>query len=253
MMRQTSPLLLALIAALGVGPMAAAESVPRAENGRVDLLTYPPQGLQEPRLVNRGEVAWVETVRPEYAVRLLDDAASRVRPRHGAIIPAGSLLFGMRVTRGYAYCPRIDFNAPVRRVQCLRDFNDDGVFDGGYLTRNSGVNTQFLANIVHALDRIVPVRYEAVEPSDALETSSRIVFERLRGGQAQFSRYVDNERIVTNQACEPLADSPELCSFLGVTLRVEPVGDAIRITLIDSPDIRQLNVVMTNTALPTRN
>ena len=253
MTRQALPLLVVLFAVLAFGPMAAAQPVPRAENGRVDLLTYPPQDLDEPRLVNPGEVAWVEAVRPQYAVRLLGDAPRRIRPEHGAMVPAGSLLFGMRVTRGYAYCPRIDFNAPVRRVQCFRDFNDDGVFDGGYLTRNSGVRTQFLANIVHALDRVTPVPYEVIEPSEQLETTSRVVFERLRDGQASFVKYIDDERIDSKFTCEPLTERPGLCNFLGAILRVEPVGDAIRVTLIESPDIRRLNVIMTNTALPTRN
>jgi hypothetical protein len=253
MTRQTSPLLLALIAALAFSAMADAQPVPRAENGRVDLLAYPPQGLEQPRTVQPGEAAWVETVRPEYAVRLLGDAAARIRPENGAVVPAGTLLFGMRVTRGYAYCPRIDFNAVITRVQCFRDFNDDGVFDGGYLTRHSSVNTQFLANIVHALDRVVPVPYEAVEPSDALETSSTVVFERLRNGQASFRKYIDAERLTSSYTCEPLAENPELCTLFGVTLRVEPVGDAVRITLVGSPDVRRLNLIMTNTALPTRN
>ncbi|WP_417492680.1 hypothetical protein [Maricaulis sp.] len=243
----------ALIAVLTFDPTADAQRVPRAENGRVDLLAYPPQSLDQPRLVNPGEAAWLETVRPQYAVRLLGDAAARIRPEHGAVVPAGSLLFGMRVTGGYTYCPRIDFNAPVTRVQCFRDFNDDGVFDGGYLTRHSSINTQFLANIVHALDRVVPVPYEPVEPSDALETTSTIVFERLRNGQAVFRKYIDAERLTSSYACEPLAENPELCTLFGVTLRVEPVGDAVRITLVDSPDVRQLNMIMTNTALPTRN
>ncbi len=253
MPRRISPMLPALIASLAIGAMADAQPVPRAENGRVELLAYPPQGLEQPRLVNRGEVAWVETVRPRYAVRLLEDAPARIRPEHGALVPAGSLLFGMRVTRGYAYCPRIDFNASVTRVQCFRDFNDDGIFDGGYLTRHSRLNTQFLANIVHALDRVAPVGYEFVEPSEAMETTSRIVFDRVRNGQFNFTKYVDDERMDSTFTCEPLVDEPELCTLLGVTLRLEPVGDAIRIALIESPDVRQLNIIMTNTALPTRN
>ena len=63
------PVTAALIATLAFSAMASAQLVPRAENGRVELLAYPPQGLESPRVVNRGETVWVEPVRPRYAVR----------------------------------------------------------------------------------------------------------------------------------------------------------------------------------------
>lgn len=229
--------------------LSEAQMIRRAENAVVELMVLPPEEVASGQ-VERGGTLWIERSFPVYVARLVDEAPERTRPRRGAPLEAGTVLFGLSVTNGVAYCPPIDFDAPVRRVQCFRDLDDNGTFDGRYLTRSYGIDSQYMAAFVHALDRAPQIAYERLEPTPDMATQSRIVFDGFRRGQPTFRRYLDEQRLETRWTCEPISDAAGTCDLMGVVLRVTSHGnDSISIEVVNAPDVRYLGVESRNTGL----
>lgn len=196
---------------------ASAQMIKRADNGAVTLIAH---GFEPPEaavVLNKGDIAWSETVSPAYLVRTTDPRAVRVRPKTPAI-NAGTVLFGMSIQSGMAFCPPIDYEANTSRVQCLQDLDDDGQFDAAYVTKQYSLDTQFLSVWIHELAGLNgKVGYEPVQdasegPSGAIE----LRFDGVRKSKPSFRLYVENERIDDRVYCEPITDGT--CSMMGVIL-----------------------------------
>ncbi|WP_300555297.1 hypothetical protein [Maricaulis sp.] len=229
--------------------LAEAQMIRRAENAVVELMVLPPEDVAS-GVLSSGDTLWVERSFPVYVARLVDEAPERTRPRRGAPLEAGTVLFGLSVTNGVAYCPPIDFDAPVRRVQCFRDLDDNGTFDGRYLTRSYGIDSQYLAAFVHALDRAPQIAYERLQPTPDMATSGRIVFDGFRRGEPSFRRYLDDERLDSRFTCEPVDSTTGTCRLLGALIRITRQGnDGISFEIVDVPDVRYLGVESRNTGL----
>lgn len=237
------------MAALAVAaPAMAGKKVPRAEHGAMPLIAGAPAGLEAPLTVRPGDVAWRETFRPERNVRLLDAAPERKRPGVPGV-PANTLLFGYRLQSGVAYCPSGDPSRGVITVQCFRDFNNDGKFDGAYVSGDMGRGSRYLAGWVESLAAIGGgVRYERIASADAAPIDGAYSFAGFKGGKPHFRLMVDGARIDGTNVCEPRADGG--CDIAGLALKVEPQDDSARVTLLAvSPD-RQIQINMYGLSLP---
>ena len=212
---------------------ASAQMVPSAERGATPLVTEAPIGLDAPVTVASGETAWRETLRPRYVVRTLEDAVERRRPSRIDGPPAGTLMYGVQLSTGYAYCPPIDYDAPTRRVQCYRDFDDDGRFDGGYMTEHRTFRTQFLPSMVRSLAAVPKVSYETAQPDETMTADARIVFEGFRRGKAQFRLYVEEERTDSRTECEPAGEESTQCTAFGLLLDVREQDGRAVIALVE--------------------
>ncbi|MBI1404911.1 MAG: hypothetical protein GC145_02145 [Caulobacter sp.] len=242
-------LLLALTAALAAvaAPAMAGKKVPSAEQGAVPLVAGAPLGLEAPVTVQPGEIAWRESLRPERNVRLIDGVKARVRPGAPAV-PAGTLLFGYRLGSGVAYCPASDPQRGTAKVQCFRDFNRDGRFEGGYVTDWQDSGSRYLAGYVHALGPVGGIRYERVEAAETPPVEGGYIFSGFRNGVAQFRLSVEGSTMDNTTPCEPEADGA--CRICGLTLKITPDGKAARITLIAASPERLIQINMTGLSLP---
>jgi len=223
--------------------------VRRAENGTVSLAHLPPDNMQSPTLVQRGDIVWTETIRPVRAARLLSDSAERIRPNRGQVVASGTLLFGIELSTGTAFCPQIEYQAAVSRSQCFRDFDDDGDFDGGYLSRSRGLDSQYITAFLHGLAPISPLKYEHIEPDESFNAQARFVFADIRRGYPRFRFFIEGERMADLESCEPVEGRADECIVMGVHLRFEEVEDSYQFTLISSPPIRYSGISVSNTGL----
>lgn len=221
---------------------AAAQMIKRADNGAVTLIAH---GFEPPAaslVLTKGDVAWTETVSPAFLVRTTDTRPLRTRPKTAAI-EAGTVLFGMSIQSGMAYCPPIDYEANTARVQCLQDLDDDGKFDAAYVTKQYSVDTQFLSVWVHELAGLNnKVGYEPVQdasqgPSGQIE----LRFDGVRKSKPSFRLYVENERIDDRIYCTPLTDNT--CAMMGVQLTYSMVDKkTMEITSMALADNRVFSV-----------
>lgn len=240
-MSRAVPPLVAAGLALCLADGAAAKMVPRAEKGAILLLAEAaPAGLDQPVVVARGDVAWTETYHPQQAVRLLSPAAKRVRPTLPGLA-VGTVLFAYQLPSGVAYCPRADFHAASPDIQCLRDFDDDGTFDGGYAVEWQGGHSGVLPEVLESLVAIPKVRYVQIDAAGEMPTPARVTFEGFEKGQAQFLVRVEQEPLDTKETCRPTADGD--CEVLGLTLHVTPSGAGARIALVSAAAGRGINVI----------
>ncbi|MEQ8433192.1 MAG: hypothetical protein RIA71_03035 [Oceanicaulis sp.] len=217
-----------LLVSLGVTLLTCgsghAQMVSRAEHGAIPLTLEPLDG-GAPVTVSRGERVFDERLTPGTVVRLTEDAPERRRPGPLEGGAAGDLLYGVQLSSGYAYCQRISYDEPRRRVQCYRDFDDDGTFDGGYVTEHDGFASQIIPSILRGLTGIPKTAYAAADPADFGAVDAFWTFHRWRRGEPQFYLHVDDERLSDPSTCEPIEDTPELCEMAGLALRVTETSD----------------------------
>ena len=237
-MRAFRALLIGTCLGAALGAAADAQMLRSADNAASRLYIGAPQGLDTPRLVGDGETVWTERVYPMEAVRLTETVPERNRPRHAEAVPAGTVLFGIQLSdAAIVYCEPVEYDANVRRVQCLRDIDGNGTFDGGYLSRQRGIDSRFVIAFVHALQGVGQVAYEEIDRPASLETTGRVHLETGSDGPV-FIRTIDEEEIEHEFRCEQAGENPQVCNVLGVRLRVIPEGDAYRIALLEAPQER---------------
>lgn len=199
-------------------PLAAtAQMIKRADNGAVTLIAHGFEPPSSSLVLQKGDIAWSETVSPAYLVRTTEKRDARARPNTAAI-EAGTVLFGTSIQSGMAYCPPIDYKANTARVQCLQDLDDDGTFDAAYVTKQYSMDTQFLSVWIHGLAGLnSKVGYQPVE--DASEGPSgkiELRFDGIRKSKPSFRLYVEDERIDDRVYCMPQTDAT--CVMMGVQL-----------------------------------
>jgi hypothetical protein len=240
-------LALASVVWLAVVP-AHAQLVRRAEDGTVHYLLSEPQGLDAPVEVGRDETAWTETLRPSQVVRLTGSGVDRFQPVRLPGLQAGEILFAYRLSSGLAYCPTRSADLHPRRVQCYRDFDDDGDFDGGYMTNARSIQSTILPGGLHNLASIPPVTYESADASEAPAVSASIVFSGWRDGRARFRIRVEQEYLDDIDECEPLADGA--CEIHQLVLRVTELPQRrARIELVAARPQRSITVCF-DTSIP---
>lgn len=239
----------ALAMALALIGIADAQMIRRAENANVRFAVSAPVELGETVTVSDGDTIWTETMLPTQAVRLIDPTPERNRPRPADGIEAGTLLFGVTLSDSVAYCQPIDYEAAVRRVQCYRDIDGNGTFDGTYLSRQRGLDARYLIAFVHALTAAGQIRYEAVSPAELPAAPSAIVLD-IHRGEPMFRRVVDEEILDTRFDCTPLAGRPGECEVFGVRLAMEETGNnTYEIRIIDAAPDRGIVIEIGNTGL----
>jgi len=228
-------------------PSAVAEMVRRDEAGAATfVLAAPVAPGSEAVDVMPGAVAWTEAVRPQSAVRLMADAPARNGPGRTNGPARGAILFGyVMESGGEAFCPIGPSQAQGRaRVQCYRDFDADGDFDGAYVSLIQGQD--YLIK-VGRLTRLTPVRqlaFEVVSDAAAIPPiEAALRFDGWRGGEARFTLSANNETL-GDYSCAPDADG--VCAMLGLSLRVEAMdGGGARISVLAAEDERQLRLDFT--------
>lgn len=181
-MRIATTLSAGLVALVLAAPAALADQVPRTEAGSVPLLTSAEEITQGP--VSRGEIFATITGRPALVARIDIDVNTRTRPGPTPGPDAGSYLFGYQLASGVAYCEPLAASGMQQRRQCFRDFNDDSVFDGGYVTSRSGAALYF-AEQVETLVPIAPLPYVAATPEDLPEVTIQLRLGRVAPEEAR--------------------------------------------------------------------
>ncbi|MDO9336842.1 MAG: hypothetical protein Q7T61_10610 [Caulobacter sp.] len=237
----TGRLALVLVAIAALATPASAALVPRAEQGSVPFVVGAPEGLAAPVVVRAGDVAWRETYRPFMNVRLLDEVPARKRPSTKAVA-AGTVLYGYRLSGGYAFCPPTNYRAGVREVQCLRDFNDDGRFDGVYVTDARNMKSRTIAAFLHELTSTRLQRYEAIDVAQAAPIPAAVIFKGVSKGQATFVIRVEDDQLDSTHGCLLGADS---CDLWGLSLKVTSEGEGVRIELLGADSERGVEVILT--------
>ncbi|MBI1187682.1 MAG: hypothetical protein GC206_10210 [Alphaproteobacteria bacterium] len=229
--------------------MAFAVASPQAELVRRDeagaalfVLTAPVEPGAAAVEVAAGGLAWTESLRPQSAVRLLTDAPARNRPGRTEGPPSGAILFAYSMQHGgESFCP---FGPPgSQRVQCFRDFDADGDFDGAYVSIPLGRDYVLR---VGRLTRLTPVRQLAFEAvaADALPSlEAQLSFDGWRGDAARFTLKTAQERLGEYE-CAP--DASGVCTMLGLSLRVERTqAGGASITVLAAEPERQLRLDFT--------
>ena len=221
---------------------ATAQKIKRADNGAVTLIAHGFTPSTSPLNLVKGDVAWTETVSPAYLVRTTDPRPARVRPNTAAI-ESGTVLLGLSIDSGMAFCPPIDFEAHTPRVQCLQDLDGDGTFDAAYVTKQYSMDTQFLSVWIHNLAGLnSKVGYEPVNnANDGPSGTIEVRFDGVRRSKPSFRLYVENERIDDRLYCQPLTETT--CQIMGVTLTYSMLDKStMEITSMALADTRVFSV-----------
>ncbi|MFZ4122067.1 MAG: hypothetical protein ACOYKM_10435 [Caulobacterales bacterium] len=146
--------------AAGLVEPAGAEAIARTEAGSVPMriVAVSSEGPWTTRI--DGGVFATLTLSPFYAVRVTRDVNRRNRPGPTPGFATGTMLFGYQLEGGMAYCEPLRIN-DERRVQCFRDFNNDGTFDGGYVSANDYNGGRYLISQLESLVPVAPLAYAA--------------------------------------------------------------------------------------------
>jgi hypothetical protein len=208
---------------------------PRAEQGAVMLIVGAPTSLDAPITVNPGDVAWTQSVWPAVGVRLVDPLPKRIRPS-GKALPADELLFGYRLVGGVAYCPSLPYKG-LRTAQCVRDIDGDGAFDACYIGDTRGMRSRFMVALVEDLSGCGGrYRYAPAEWSAREAVPVTLLFNGYRDGAPVFVFKIEDQVLDAERPCKPEGDG--VCAIMGLRLRVEPVGEAVRITKLSAEDVK---------------
>ncbi len=231
---------LAALAALAVALPCAAEPVARDEAGTVEFQLREPQGFAERASINPGDAVWADMLRPAHLVRLTGDGVERVRPGRTPGSPAGTLLYGYNLSSGMAYCPPLTRGDNAQRVQCLRDFDADGTFDGSYVSRSRRSDAAILFGELQGLSPMPKVGYEPADAAEAQEFLAQMVFLGWRDGAARFRYRIEDEWMPAEAPCTPSAGG--VCEVMGLTLHIVQQGDGAQIALLGQAPRRSVIV-----------
>ena len=218
---------------------ASAQMVWRAEDGFVRYQLSAPVGFEAPMEVGRGDAVWAEYIRPAEVVRTTTEGVDRPGNLRAPGVPSGAILFAYTLSTGNAYCPLTAPGAP--RVQCYRDFDGDGTFEGSYVTISRSIDATVLPGGLRGLTAMPRVSYEPASVEDAPVVMGQVVLVGFSDGSPRFRVRVEDEWLQDAALCD-LGDDL-LCNVYGVTLRVLPLaGGRVRIELVEAPPGRTLTV-----------
>lgn len=220
---------------------ASAQLVSRSEDGTVDYLLAAPIGADAPVDLRPGDVAWRERLRPAQLVRLTSSGVERMRPGRTPGLMSGEILFAYRLSSGFAYCPTRALGPGSSRVQCYRDFDADGDFDGAYVTISRGIESMILPGGLRGLVPMPPVTYEAVDVSEAPEVEAAVIYTGWRNGAPRFRLRVEDEWLRDEEVCAPAGEGA--CTVNAILLRATPLDrGGARIEILESAPQRGLRI-----------
>lgn len=208
--------------AAALTPLAHAQKLRSAEDGSVPVRLDAFAPAAATVTVKPNDTAWTEAARPAMAVKLLDASIKRSRPIVEGV-PAGTLLFGYRLSTGYAYCPPLDIDRPTRDVQCYRDLDGDGTFDGGYVTGERDADNPYFSSFLKALMAVPKYRYEEAPATLLPPAPVRMVFAEMKNGAPRFRMYVGRDALKGHVECLPV--DADTCDALGVRMSFAPSTD----------------------------
>jgi len=220
---------------------AAAQLVSRSEDGTVDYVLAAPLGPEGAVDLRPGDVAWRERIRPAQLVRLTSSGVERMRPGRTPGLMSGEILFAYRLSSGFAYCPTRALGPGSSRVQCYRDFDADGDFDGAYVTISRGIDSMILPGGLRGLIPMPPVSYEAVDVSAAPEVEASVIYTGWRNGAPRFRLRVEDEWLRDEEVCAPTGEGT--CTVNSILLRATALDrGGARIELLESAPQRGLRI-----------
>jgi len=225
-------LLAALAWALNAGLCATGETIPNEERGRMEFRLEARERV-DVRVARRGDVAWTEALVFPDVVRLGHEVMERARPGNARPIPSGEILVAYQLSTGTAYCPFFNLNPThVRRIQCLRDFDGDGTFEGSYVGESARAGFEGIPWRVFAPVPLGRVPYERIAESDAPRFDAEFTFEGMRDGVAIFGLRTSGFGR-TNLACVPEVEG-DMCVVRGARVRVRIEGEGASIIALDA-------------------
>ena len=220
---------------------ASAQLVSRSEDGTVDYLLGAPVTSGAAVELGVGDVAWRERLRPAQLVRLTSSGVERMRPGRTRGLESGEILFAYRLSSGLAYCPTRVLGEGSSRVQCYRDFDADGDFDGAYVTISRGIDSMILPGGLRGLIPMPPVNYEPVDVSAGPEVEASVIYTGWRNGAPRFRLRVEDEWLRDEQICAPAGEG--MCAVNSVLLRVAPLDRGrARIELVEAAPQRGFRI-----------
>jgi hypothetical protein len=226
MISKHAALAAATLAFIVCAPSADAQQVLSREAGAVELVFLPWEAPPQPRSLRSGEVAWEETLIVPDAVRLEKDVASRVRPP-AQPVTAGTLLYGYQLRGGVAYCVPFDLSGGyVRPVQCFRDFNDDGIFDGAYVAQSLHRSTRAFPRHVYGLiGQRGATNYTRLQPIEGLRIPARVIFEGMSGGAPRLRLDTFDHVGDGDEDRDCVLVEPGVCTWSGLRIRFNASAD----------------------------
>jgi hypothetical protein len=225
---------------------ASAQMVSRSEDGAVRYQLGQPVGLEAPVEVSRGDAVWAEYIRPAHVVRTTTAGADRPGEHRAPGVPEGSILFAYTLRGGFAYCPLVAPDA--HRVQCYRDFDGDGTFEGSYVTISRHLDAMVFPGGLRGLTGMPRVSYVQANVEDAPVVNGQVVFVGFQRGAPRFRIRVEEEFMQDAAPCT--LDDNAQCTVYGVRLRVLALGgDRARIELIGAAPQRSLTVCFNTEAV----
>ncbi len=235
------------IAALALTPAATAQKIPSAESGVAPLAFAGFAPSAATVTVKPGDTAWTEQVYPANAVRLLDPAKPRGRPGADGL-PAGALLFGYQLSTGMAFCPPLNPAKSFKRVQCFRDLDNDGTFDGGYVTGDDDADSRYFSTFLHAITGVPKYRYESVSGDLLPGAATRVILADMKNGAPRFRLQIDNETLESLLVC--YLPQSGVCYVLGVQFAFAAADNgAVTLTFHGSTPVRTIDIRNTSDPL----
>jgi hypothetical protein len=223
------------LVAVALPQITSAQMIPRFEIGVLELIGGPIRGLETPKTVKKNDVVWTAKVRPQSVVRLLDGVPKRPRPGGIPAVAPGTLLFGLKLSNGMAYCPVLPVKSGVPKSQCFRDIDGDGTFDAAYVGNSDGLKGRFLIASVYGLVPIPKRRYEAATWDPATDAPMSMSYAGRDKGGHRFNNIVDGQDIETPQYC--VGNDDDTCSIDQVTLRISELSGGVLIELVSAFDM----------------
>lgn len=188
-------------------------------SGKIISTTQAGEIAKKGKLLARLDLQIVQTA------RLKNDTLAR-RGAYPQSVPAGTILFQVGLDNGVAYCAPMQPDQGVRRTQCFRDLNNDGLFDAAYVTEEVVRGRHIYGGRLQGLAPMPPTPYE-LAPGDLVPSEPIDVYVRSTFLNTVYFDYRLNGRLVSDDECELKED--KICRLFGVTYRLEIEPDGVRV------------------------
>ena len=181
-------------------------------------------------VLKTGDVIGQFEVGVTQTARLKVDTLAR-RPAYPRSVPAGTILFQVNLDNGVAFCAPLWPDQGVRRSQCFRDLNNDGVFDAGYITDYISRGKNIYGGRLQGLSPMPQTPYELTSGNLIEPEPAELVVSSILGNTIRFDYKLNGVKL-TEKECAINSDQP--CRLLNQDYRFEAHAGGVRIKAAES-------------------